>query len=289
MKHAISVAVAQNFVLVVRILGVIVKRQQWPAPQKPQHLRPGAARLRCRRPAQTRNDPPATRQLPSVTHASIILRVGEAPEETWSNFPLATLRPDCTEEILPRASASGAQCLAKRHGPRSCAATKRVVGRRSRLALRPRRVTRRPSFRSESNYGLAVPPGRRRPGPRRLHAGRASCRRARGATCVASRCASASRVSGRPVRVGKTRVSGVPARSTSHARRATTIVLVSGVIRCLRPFPQAIDVRSPREVQIRTAQPSELRGAQPGLDREREQGVVAATGPSGWIALYSCH
>ena len=51
----------------------------------------------------------------------------------------------------------------------------------------------------------------------------------------------------------------------------------------LAAFPQTADVRSPREVQIRTAQPGELGGAQPGLDREREQGVVAATGPRGTV------
>ena len=60
------------------------------------------------------------------------------------------------------------------------------------------------------------------------------------ATCVARRCAMASRLSGRPVRVGKTGASGTPTRSVSHVRRAAAIGLVSGVIRCLRPFPRQL-------------------------------------------------
>ena len=42
-------------------------------------------------------------------------------------------------------------------------------------------------------------------------------------------------------------------------------------------------MRSPREIQIRTAERGELGRTQPGLDREREQGMVAATGPRGAV------
>ena len=42
-------------------------------------------------------------------------------------------------------------------------------------------------------------------------------------------------------------------------------------------------MRTTGEVEVRTPQTDELGSAQPGLDREREEGVVAATGPPGAI------
>ncbi len=58
--------------------------------------------------------------------------------------------------------------------------------------------------------------------------------------CSASRRWSASRLSARPVRVGNAGSSGCPARSVSQARRTATVCLVSGVMRCLRPFPRQL-------------------------------------------------
>ena len=54
---------------------------------------------------------------------------------------------------------------------------------------------------------------------------------------LASLCSRASRLSALPERVTKRRAPGRPARSASQTRRVLTRLDVSGVMRCLRPFP----------------------------------------------------
>jgi hypothetical protein len=57
------------------------------------------------------------------------------------------------------------------------------------------------------------------------------------AACLATKRATASRLSARPRLVGNSGASGSPARSRIQARRMSSVCWVSGVMRSLRPLP----------------------------------------------------
>ena len=81
-------------------------------------------------------------------------------------------------EVDSRLSTAQARCWVRCRGGDSCGPTG-VSTRCARPphALRPCRVTRRPSLRSESSYGPCGPAGRGRPGRQGLHAGCATSSR----------------------------------------------------------------------------------------------------------------
>jgi hypothetical protein len=111
------------------------------------------------------------------------------------------------------------------------------------------------------------------------------------ATCVASRCARASRLSGRPVRVGKDRCVRCAVTLGQPRPQGDDHRLGKRRSPLLAAFSETVDVRTLGELQICTAQAGQLGGAQPGLGREREDrsrrsGAVTAThrGRRRWCA-----
>ncbi len=60
------------------------------------------------------------------------------------------------------------------------------------------------------------------------------------AVYLAMRCSRASRLSGVPRRVMNSGSAGRPPRSASQPARTAVVAVVSGVIRCFRPFPRQL-------------------------------------------------
>ena len=93
--------------------------------------------------------------------------------------------------------------------------------------------------------------------------------------CLASRRSRASRVSRCPWLVGKSGSSGLPPRSSIRTRRTAVVILVSGVILSLRPFPQQLTCAPLPRCTSAMFRPVSSGGAQSGLDRGHRQRVVS--------------
>ena len=98
------------------------------------------------------------------------------------------------------------------------------------------------------------------------------------------RCSIASRLSGRPRRVGNSGSLGGRARSAEPVPQDGDGAVVSGVIRSLRPLPWQRDVRAGAEVHVGAGEADQFGDPQPGLDGEQQQRVVASAGPGGLVA-----
>src|SRR5579859_4569512 len=108
---------------------------------------------------------------------------------------------------------------------------------------------------------------------------------------LASRCSTASRLSARPRRVGKSGSVGPPRRSASQTRRVDTVPAIKGVIRFFRPFPRQLTCGAVAKMEIAASQPDEFGGTQTGLDAKEEERIVAPTGPRGavWAGEQGSH
>ena len=93
----------------------------------------------------------------------------------------------------------------------------------------------------------------------------------------------ASRLSGWPVRVGKTGASGTPGALGEPRPQGCGHRLGERRDSLLAPLPETVDVRTAGEMQVHAPQAGEFRDAQSRLDREREERVIAAAGPRGAV------